>query len=463
MTMLSEDRTGRQWRWNGLCWACLVAAAGAVTGCDARTEASRALQDATAAMFALGASAAQSTTPEHRAAVYQAVLEASRAGEGDGLAAEVAAARVLAAEASTGLAGLEAERLLMLERSWRTDAVAARAGMAHWQEYVARAEAAVFDPSPELARIDEATRQRERQIEAERSRLAQVQSQVDALVQQAERLNEEAQRLRTEEAELRRAGSALGAVEALERYEQAAKIGREADAIEVRAADLLAQADGIRPELGEIRLAIDRLVGEVELLARDRQSVTQRAELARQEAAEARADAARELEQVRAQVAELASAREGSLRQAADRAIELYQQALRSARQAVAEDPLGANLAIAEAQFGLGSVHWSVAQGYRAHGELVAMLAELWPEPEEASRLAGRARELRVRELEHLQQASAALRSAGEAYQAARLPSGAEEELQRLQGQLAGLVESLEGRAQDLAPAAEGEAHPAGG
>jgi hypothetical protein len=354
--------------------------------------------------------------------VYQEVigsLEQIASGGG----AQAADAALLLSEAQRGLAGHADNDAGAAHRNAQLRHAGIRAALRGWQMHSAAAEAAAsYDPAPELAELDREIRARQDLAAQERQRKADIEAEIASLLGQVTERMTEASELRARAGELRLEIPRVSATEGLELTNQIRTLSRRADGLELEARALKVQSDRLNLDLRAAEVEIDKLVNQIELLGQSRAAVQARAATAEAEAARSRAEA----QQAATRLAELLDTGEnalspmmdGPVAEAARNAASRYAMAARSARQALTVRRSGAQLAIGQAQQGLGTTHWKHAIGLDAYAHLLEELAQARPALPAAGEYASRAAAAREAATEAKRAAYDAFREARSAFSA---------------------------------------------
>ncbi len=336
--------------------ALIAASLAFATGCLEEDQVTPALREASSRLEALGAPGSAVPGDEFRMAEYRATIGILRPIASEGSDVQNAAAALMIARAEMGLAEIPAAELAATNQRLYDLAADARGELDSWNKLNSLADtAASFNPEQELANINSKIQQRDTEIQAEREAAAAVEKRVAELEQLAEQASQAGGELRVQETELRDRANALNPVEAQPLHEQAAQVRREADALEMKAEQFMAQADTIRPEITDHELEIDRLTKQRDQLVASTQYLAAKGVEGREEAKQLRAQAAEAAERLGKVIGELESLRSGDAASKLENAKAAYQAALSSAGRARSGDRSGASLAIAEIQQTLGN------------------------------------------------------------------------------------------------------------
>lgn len=432
--------------------ALLVVLAGlavSVTGCDRDDPAAAAIDKAALDLQTLAPGSLNPPSAAYRRTVYNSVLDSLRAVGDDATKAQTAAAALLAAQAHGGLAEEPAQQATDLERTSLNYISEIRALLGQWSGLNALAAAsASYDPTKELADIEEQARAREQERVEQQKRKAAVDEQVAGIRAEAKAKADAARAKQQEAGTLRSQLPDQTAVQGEQTLRRAQELSREADAFEADAANLEAEAAKIAPQSNEIQLEIDRLSAQLELLRQAREQVQRRNETAQASAAQARAEAAKVAEAIRSRIAALDELRSGELAKAFEEAQRHLESAAAAAKRAVGESRSAGQMAHGAAQQSLGDLHWGRAQGIAAYADLLTAIATAKPPVPGSEAYQAKAAELQAAAKEQLEAATAAYEAANDAYQA----SGSQEQdrMNRINERLAKAVSITSGGAKDI-------------
>ncbi|MCC6322541.1 MAG: hypothetical protein IT438_14020 [Phycisphaerales bacterium] len=362
--------------------AALVASAGmalSIGACDDSDSAQVAIEKATVTLNGLGASGSMpiGNTPD-RKSKYQGVIAALTPIAGGESSGSAAAASILVSRGHSGLGEMSAQEAAGAEGRWVAEAaqVASLFDRALSQRATADALAS-FDPTPQLAEIDDQVRQRE--AEAGRA-LAEKQKQlelVNGIRAKADQARAQAQAERRKEAEIRARAQGVSQTAKAQIIEEATEVKRRGDAFEKQAADFDADAAKQAPEVDSLQLVADKLKSQVDLLREARQSHVQRAEASRAQAGIAATEANETFEKVNQSFAALTSGR-AAVEEISDSAAKAYQQAIGAAKKAGnSGKDLRSSASIIEgsAQQALGDLLVSRYRSLKAYAVLAGNLA----------------------------------------------------------------------------------------
>lgn len=340
-------------------------------------------------------------------------LQSIASGDGP-LAADAA---VLVSEAQQGLAVHDAERAIEFMQSAMLKHSSIRAQLRAWQMHQAHAAAAAsYDASPEIAELDRGTRARQDAAEAERTRKAEIESEIaDLLGQVTDRLSR-ASGLRAQAGTLRLEIARVSETEGLELTKQIRELTRAADKLEFEARQIKVEADRLDLDLRASEVEIAKLTNQIELLGQSKAAVQARATASEAQAARERADAQKAAGELAARIDTgenaLTPFMDSQIAPAMQKAASSFQTAITTARKAASTRKSAAQLAIGQAQQNLADVQWTYALHLDSYAQLMEELASADPALPSAAEYASRGQAAR-------QQASDAKQAAYDAYQAA--------------------------------------------
>lgn len=342
-----------------------------------------------------------------------------------GLSEQAAAAAAgLTARAQAGLAEIGATDLVDGERKVLGSLTAVRAAVGIWSSQNARAAIAEsYKPDADLAAIDRQTAE----VEAATGSAADAQRAADARVasleKDADALIAQSRSKRADAAALRQQMANTSETEALSLLERAAAIARAADALDVRAADLKAQAALARPAIDDARRAIDLLASRRESLKASRAGVQARAQAGQTAAVEARRLAASAAADATRAFAEASALRSGSIASALDTATKNYRAAIASAKKAQQgsknEARTEAALAAAGYSQALGDALFVHARGLDSFATIAEAAVSASPALPDASSFAAAAKAARETLASTVEEARAAYEDARAGFDAA--------------------------------------------
>lgn len=441
--------------------ALIAASLAFATGCLEEDEVTPALRDASARLEALGAPGTAVPGDEFRMSEYRAAIGILRPIASEGSDVQNAAAALMIARAEMGLAEVPAAELAQIDRDLYDLAAELRSELDVWSKLNSLADTAVsYNPESELSQINAKIQERDAAIEAEREAAAKVETRVAELEQLANQAASAGAELRIQETDLRNRALALDPVEAQPLHEQAATVRREADALEMKAEQYMAQADTVRPEISDHQLEMERLTKQRDQLVASTQELAAKGVEGREEAKKLRAQAGEVATRLANVVSRLESLRSGDASGRLEAAKSAYQTALSSAGRARSGDRNGAALASAEIQQTLGNTLGTHSAALAFVAEVLSQAANSrTPLPNvnavqsAASGFASLAETTRGEAVE-------SLIAARESFAAAGVRGEDAERIERLTADLNAMIESLGGPAAEPEPTFEDEALP---
>ena len=364
-------------------------------GCDREDPVQTALNEATLKLEAAAPGGALSR-PELRATTFREVTQTLRAvtGSREASPGQVAGAWLMIASAEAGMAEQQAAEAVALAHD--AGGLMSRIRAVAIQRTAATGTAgalASYDSSPEIAEIDAAIRQTQAELEAARQEAGQLAARITSLRTNVREQLDEARGLRAAEADMR--NDALGAddITAAQIIADAARIGRQADAHEVQAAEFEAEAEMLQPEAAQVGVRIDGLLAREASLGAARQAVGNRAQGRAAEALRARELADQyesELDQLTSQFIETTR----SVQAAAVEAAEEYEKAAASASSASQQARKTARMASGKTRYSAAALRLRLADHLLAAGGLLGDLGAAEPAMASARTLAANAERL---------------------------------------------------------------------
>lgn len=350
-------------------------------GCGGSTPEQAAISEASATLHGLGVSGSEPLPAVgDRKARYESVVKTIKPIADAGKGADSAAASALLAKAQGGLAEIASTNAAEVERAALGQITGIRATYEQWlsQQSIANALQA-YDPTSELAKLDEEIRQRE----AEAARAEEAKQQQVKLVEQtrakAAQARAQAEQYRNQEASIRAGVASASETQRAAAFEQAIAVRRQGDEYEKQAGELDATAASQAPEVDTLQNTIEKLNRQVQLLRDAKKALVTRAEANRSQAAEA----AKEADAASARVADLLKeldATRAAVVAPTEEAVRLYGAAVSAARKAGA--PGGASgrgvgpVMAGNLQQSLGDVLAAKARGLGAYSTLLQALKQ---------------------------------------------------------------------------------------
>lgn len=395
--------------------ALAVAVAGPwLAGCDRDDPVAAAIQRATVDLGVISPGSAMSATPALDAQSYTKIIAALKSVSGKGGDGQQASVDLLTARAQLGLATQTAADAAELERVALLNIAGVRAALQEYFSYSAQATAlSQFDPAPLLADLDKQITAREADLTKARKSKQDIDAQIAALRAQSQAKLDMAAAEHKIEAELRQQAIRVSNTEAADLIVQANEHRRIADAFDVEASLLDAQAAQIAPRSPEAQLLIDQITNQRDQLGKGREEVENRARVTREQASKAKAAQAQAADAVDAAYKALIASREGDLPKKYDEAAKQFGDAAASAKRAEKANKSQAALAIGDARQSLGDLNWARARGIASAQATSNLLATANPALPQKAEYAKQAADQAAAQ-------KAALDAATEAYEAAK-------------------------------------------
>ncbi len=351
----------------------LIAACGlAVAGCDRGDQTSAAIRAASLELEAV-APVDGRTGEELKSQTYRSVLsdlEGVTATGGQG-----ASISVLMSKAERGLGEIPAAKAAEGEREVRRQAAYVRAVLNQWKGASADAAAyEAFDSTETFAELQRGIDAAEADVAQQRAEKAEIDREIALLRNKAADKLAQARESRARETELRTRAMNVSATEAAALVTSAREHQRTADAFEVEAADLNAQADIIEPRSAEKQLRIEKAESQRDLLGKAYDAEVARGEYMKAQAGKARARAAAAADKLEEAVATLDALRGGAAVAEADDAVRHFTNAVRHAQKAKSELRATAQLAAGDAHLAIAEVELSRYHGLSAYHGILSSL-----------------------------------------------------------------------------------------
>ncbi len=268
-------------------------------GCEEANPASEAVNKASTQMEMLALGGGQKPLAEDRLRDgYSTVLTTLRPAEAGSAGSRRAAAASLAAQAELGLGSLALADALDTELACARREAEIRTLQNHWTSLKSlEASLLAFDPSGEIARLEEERVTRAAEVTVARQELAEAQAELDGMRSRIASLEEQARVKWREETEIRQSAVDMDEVTRASLIADATRLKRQGDALDRQASELRAELESREPALRDIEAEIDRLTTQSEQLSAAIQALqterSQRVALAEETAAEASALASR--------------------------------------------------------------------------------------------------------------------------------------------------------------------------
>ncbi len=369
-----------------------------------------------------------------------------------------AAANSLLARAKAALATLKVEEANVAEQAALNKSLELRGKLDEWLVQKARADSLVkFDPSKSKKEIDASIAALTRQIGEAQAQRTAADGAVAALKAKSDGLLAQAKALREQASAVKARVNGASATEGLTLVQQAAEIGRRADALDKEASFVQADAMAAQPAADDAAARLVKLSNELNQaktadaeLAAITKATREQAEAARAQAegaAAATAKGASELEALHAPEAALATALDG--------AVKGFKDAIASAGKSISAAGGGeaggaAKLAKAGYQQALGDALYARTRGMQDYLAILGAMANSKPALPDAAKYADVSKSVS-------EAAAAALKDAQEAYEAAKdayAAGGGKEEVRAKLEKLAALVGKMGVKKEEAAPVA---------
>lgn len=427
----------------------LVIAAGLASGCEREDAAGDALQKAHVKLTSLAPYGRTLPAPNEKNKTYNEVISSLQKLEKP-TPTQKASASVLIAQSHMGIAEPSAARAAELEQEVLHTLRTIRSALGHYRGQSAGASAAAsYDPAKELASIESQKAEKEGQIKTEEASKAEIEKQVADLRARSKAKLDESRAKRQQSGSLRQQIPNQSAVQGEKTLVDAMKITREADTLDVAAAELEAKAASVEPGVVEVQNTIDRYTKQLELLAAERTAVMNRDKDAKARSAELRAEAAKTAEEIKTLAEKVHELRTGELEEASNKAGASFVAATKSAGAGVQELRGSAQMVVGMAQQSLGDVLLGKARGMQVYAHVLESLTLATPALPGADTYKARLAETQAAVKETLDTAFAAYKQADEAYHAAGATGEAKARIEKINQRLRDLVKTS-GGAEDL-------------
>lgn len=423
-----------------------------MTACEEKDASGDALQKANVELAALSPFGTPSVSAQHRTKKYSEIIKSLQPVASSSVPSQKAAANLLIAQSQAGLAEPSAIKAAELERSMLNDLSGIRSRLDQFlTQSTNAAAAAAYDPSKEIAAIEQADKEKAEQIKTEQAKKAAIDAKVAGLHSQAKAKADQARVLEQEAGVCRTKVPNLNATDGEKELVKARELSRKADALEVESASLEAAASSTAPEGVEVQNSIDRLNKQRELLGKERSEIAKRTQAAKDKAAATRAEAAKTSDEIKKAVATIEELRAGDLKAANEEAANGYSKASSGAKGAASEMKSTAQMTIGAASQALADLHLSRAQGLQAFAQVLESLATVKPALPDAAAYKTKCDDARAAAKEAIEAAREAYKDADAAYHAAGATGEAKTRLEKLNRRFRDLVVATGGD-KDLIP-----------
>lgn len=432
-----------------------------LAACDRESPTASAVRSAGNKLAALSPAGGQPASIAARQKVYTGIKADLQSKLSGGTKSENAAAAVLLAQATNGLAQIPAAAAADLASQNLHDEVEIRATLTRWFTHSALADAAAkYDPAPELAAADADMKKVEDSLAAQQKHKADVDKRVADLRAQAQQISGQAHSIQQQSSEFRAKIPNETAVAGAGLMQQARDSGRKADGLEVQAATLEAQAAQVAPEAPEIQLEIDKLMLQKDMLTQAKAEVQQKVEESHKQATESRKDAKGAADKLDELVKGLL-AREEEVKKQTDEAVSQYEAAAASAAKGQTEMKSTAQMSVGSSRQSAADAQWVLAQSYTTIAETLESCANASYATPSAADLKSKAAEARTAAKAALDAASQSYESAFQAYDGAGAKGAAETVMETLKRRISDSHHKVANGSADLMPADTGAAEAA--
>ena len=363
----------------------LVAAAGAVGGCDRNDAASKAIEAAERRVAVLtGAGGGVNPFSDSRRKELADVLASMKPYLDAKLSGQARAANLIAAQATASVAEIDLADAERAERGLFGKIQSIRESAETWSTQSARAKSEEsYDPLPQAAELDKQIAALNTAIAAKAAEKATLEKRLGAMSADAETKQSEAKRQRDQAAVLQQQVQGGSATAGLKLVEDAAKIRRIADGLDTEASGLRAQVRMLQPQVAQLSrdaASLERNKASLELA---KAGLAEQQTLSRKSAADARTIAQAASGQIDTAVAELKALRADSLMPAIDKAAKGFKDAAAMAAKAVSlgtgTDANSAKLSAALYQQGVGEALLAKARTLTATAAIMDVLGASTP------------------------------------------------------------------------------------
>ncbi len=306
--------------------------------------------------------------PKSMKSVFPADLPASVNATASEIPSQKAAANLLVGRAQAGLAEMHAQEQQDKEEALLNQIEVIRSGIGEFTSLSALAKGLTqYDPASDVAALEAQIEQRRQELARQTSAKAALDAKIADLHQRSQHATDEANTARARESELRAQMNGVSETRRAELLEQATQVKRSADALEVQAANLLAEAAKEEPEASTVESRVALANQQISLLQQAIADSQERARRNGEGAQRTLGQAQQAAQRVEASIAEAKGLRSNADNPASD-ALRLYAQALASAKQAVgaasdAGTKTNANGASGSYAQATGDIHAARARG----------------------------------------------------------------------------------------------------
>lgn len=429
-----------------------------VTGCDQRSDSTKAVQAASDSLHRLGVTGTPGAEDKLRA-VAAGVQDVSS----NGTDSEKATASLLVAQTLRHQGAVTALAAKNFELTLSNQSTLVRAAVSDWSNRSAVALAAeAFDPAKQISELEATKKVKEAELQEQSAKLdaatkqlaaleAQAKSKLDAATVEADAYTVKSQSILT-----------MNATQAAKTVEEAREYRRRADNLRTEAGKITAQAEMLKPVVNELTLLRGATANQIKNLDESVASLRRRQEASRLEASEARKAASVAANDADKIINEILELHGKDLEAAYKTSIDTFEKAASRANAGSASAASAAKVMSGSAHLSLAEAHWAKATGTKSVVTMLTSLTRVAPPLPANSEYAKKADELNQQAKASLEAATTALESAKNAFSTARSTDA------DVKDRLARLSESIEkakgltsGAAMDQPAPAEAEVAPA--
>jgi hypothetical protein len=441
----------------------VLAGTAALTACDQRSDATKAVDAATQSLHAVGVSPGTGT-PKYEAKLKEIASSLSDAAS-SGTPGEQGSAALLLSQTSKGQGEIAALAAKDLELKVRNQLTLINGLLADCSRHSSASEALEsFDPSKDIATFKQLKIEREAELKSHEAALAAAQASHSKFEADAKTLLAQADAAASEYAALSQSIVKMTATDAADVVKKANEFRRKADDLRTQGGKLQAQADILLPTVNEHRLLASKASNQIKnfdsaVAEFEARLAASRAESkASQDAATV---ASNDLDKVVAEVIEM---RSKDLAAAYAAALKQFNDASSRAVKSNSASAGMSKVVGGSMKLSIGEMHWAKAQGAQAFAATLETLASVKPALPNASDYAKKAAEARDEAKADTEAAGLALDEAKAAFESARVTDKVvKERFTKLGEQLAKAKDLAMGIAAPVAEAAAPDAAPADG
>lgn len=406
---------GLRRRSTALLIACVAGAA--LTGCDDRTPAQKALVQSSREINTISGGTGLAD-PSVSAKKRQNVAS-TLSGVPTSTPVEVAATMSTLAQTQLGQAIPAKADVVAVEREALLKEALVRGLMSEWASRASLAASLEsFDASGAIAELNQSIAAKQKETVEFDARKRELDGKIADLHAKADASNAEGQAAEAEYAKLREQAQALSATQAEPLIARAAAYKRKSDEAHIQAARYLAEADVMSPQSAESAQAVERTANQIKGLEEAKQRLQARMAQSKSEGQAARAEADKVADNLDKAVQEFKAYRSGAMDAAYAALAKAYSTAAGSAKKAT-EDKSGlSKVALGAAQQAIGDLNWSRAKSEQSFALLMDRLSNLTPELSKRAAYADDSKAAQEAKKGYLEQAKSAYEGAVSAYRA---------------------------------------------